>query len=223
MAQSNGAEAPLGDPLAKQELNLHARAKLLRWLAELCAGLKFSRQTWHLAVHYVDGFLRTKHWPRDSWQILGQAALLVASKVQEVHAWDVEDAVWRADHSFTVEELLQCERELLTTLNWCMLPPTTVELLCARLATHHPQSRLWELLDAALLCWPTLPPSGLVAAALALDGVPCADQGTDQGALCEQLAPLYAHAQPSSLHRQTLLSRGLDKQVDQLIQQCLVR
>lgn len=58
------------------------RAILLDWLIEVCEVYKLHRETYYLAVDYIDRFLsRKKEQKKTHLQLLGITALFVAAKV----------------------------------------------------------------------------------------------------------------------------------------------
>jgi hypothetical protein len=202
--------------MAPSWYTLRNRGRLLRWLAHVAEEKRFARHTWHLAAHYVDRFVeRTPSWRLAQAQMLGAAALLVASKLEEPEgrAWTVASAVHLCCNQFGAAELVACERQLLITLDWCLVLPTAVQVLFDRLGDQiQEHSCLLSIVDAALICWPALAPSAVAAAALALR-VPCAPADP---ALVDQLAALCACAGPVVLAHQTRLSPQLKRQVKQI-------
>jgi hypothetical protein len=147
--------------------------------------------------------------------MLGAAALLVASKFEETEgrAWTVASAVGLSCNQFNAAELVACERQLITTLDWCLVLPTAVQVLFDRLGDQiQEHSCLLSVVDAALLCWPALAPSAVAAAALALR-IPSAPADP---ALVNQLAALCARAGPVVLAHQTRLAPRLKQQVKQI-------
>ncbi|EYC25492.1 hypothetical protein Y032_0011g1235 [Ancylostoma ceylanicum] len=65
------------------ELAPRTRAVLVDWMMEVCGSEKQHRETFHLAVDYVDRFLGTFHGIRSqNFQLVGTAALFLASKYE---------------------------------------------------------------------------------------------------------------------------------------------
>ncbi|KHJ81485.1 cyclin domain protein, partial [Oesophagostomum dentatum] len=67
------------------ELVPRTRAILVDWMMEVCGHEKQHRETFHLAVDYVDRFLGTFHGIRSqNFQLVGTAALFLASKYEVI-------------------------------------------------------------------------------------------------------------------------------------------
>ncbi|VDO34500.1 unnamed protein product [Haemonchus placei] len=65
------------------ELTPHTRAILVDWMMEVCSSEKQHRETFHLAVDYVDRFLATFQGIRSqTYQLVGTSALFLASKYE---------------------------------------------------------------------------------------------------------------------------------------------
>uniref|UniRef100_A0A1I7XNX8 Cyclin N-terminal domain-containing protein n=1 Tax=Heterorhabditis bacteriophora TaxID=37862 RepID=A0A1I7XNX8_HETBA len=66
-----------------EDLNPRTRSVLLDWMMEVCDSEKQHRETYHLAVDYVDRFLTTfKNVRADTFQLVGTTALFLASKYE---------------------------------------------------------------------------------------------------------------------------------------------
>lgn len=59
------------------------RCKLVNWLIEVCMHFRLHRETFYLAVHYVDRYF-TLHWgiERSKLQLIGIASLFIAAKLE---------------------------------------------------------------------------------------------------------------------------------------------
>lgn len=68
------------------DVNSKMRTILVDWLAEVVEDFDLSIETLHLAVNYVDRYLSRKPITRNFLQLLGIAALLVASYVFKLPA-----------------------------------------------------------------------------------------------------------------------------------------
>ncbi len=63
------------------------RAILLDWLVEICYAYRLHRETWHLALEYMDRFMTCcKQQMRvDRLQLIGMTCLFLAAKVEEIY------------------------------------------------------------------------------------------------------------------------------------------
>jgi hypothetical protein len=114
---------------AHPELKPSMRAILLDWLRELSCpdgGYKLHRSTYHTAVNVFDRFMsRRVNVPRTKVQLIGAAALLIASKLEESYrSPNVETLLFYCDGLYQRRELLRVEALILRTLDWRVTPPT---------------------------------------------------------------------------------------------------
>ena len=61
------------------------RAKLLGWLVDVQIDFDFSQESLYIAINIVDAFLYSERVDRQHLQLLGAAAMLVATKYEEMH------------------------------------------------------------------------------------------------------------------------------------------
>ncbi len=80
------------------------RTMLLDWISEVCEEFRQKRETLHLATFYIDKFLsKTQNYPLGKLQLIGAAALLVASKMEEILTPRLRDLVFATNSGFTSE------------------------------------------------------------------------------------------------------------------------
>ncbi|KAL1459287.1 hypothetical protein WDU94_011288 [Cyamophila willieti] len=76
---------PKANYMRKQpDINAEMRSVLVDWLIEVAEEYKMQNETLHLAINYVDRFLSLMSVVRSKLQLLGTAALFVASKYEEI-------------------------------------------------------------------------------------------------------------------------------------------
>ncbi|PKU27128.1 hypothetical protein llap_22568 [Limosa lapponica baueri] len=68
------------------------RAILVDWLVEVGEEYKLQNETLHLAVNYIDRFLSSMSVLRGKLQLVGTAAMLLASKFEEIYPPEVADS-----------------------------------------------------------------------------------------------------------------------------------
>ena len=104
------------------------RAILLDWLVEISYAYRLHRETWHLALEYMDRFLTcSKQAMRvDRLQLIGMSALFLAAKVEEIYPPKLKDfASHMENYSNNNEDAIsQFELFMLKTLNWEISPVT---------------------------------------------------------------------------------------------------
>ena len=77
-----------------------------------------------LTVNYLDGYLSQKKVDKNNLQLLGVACLLVATKLEETEVPEVNDLVTLTKSTYTREEILDTEKEILGELNFNLKAPT---------------------------------------------------------------------------------------------------
>lgn len=106
------------------------RSMCISWMVEVAAEFELSQNTLHLSVASLDRFLsKTRAVPRSQLQLIAVACLLIAAKHEEEMHPSVADLAAMAAHSFTPEDLVRMEALLLTTLKFCLAPPTSYTFL----------------------------------------------------------------------------------------------
>jgi len=165
------------DYLAGQtELLPKMRAVLIDWLVGVHLQFHLLQETLYTTVAILDRFLQVEVGAitRNKLQLVGVAAMLVASKYEEIYAPEVKDFVYITDRAYTEKDILRMEIRILATLKFDLGRPLPLHFLRraskaggVEAATHTLAKYIVELsLGVYSLC--DLPPSKLSAAALAL-------------------------------------------------------
>ncbi|EAT39115.1 AAEL009057-PA [Aedes aegypti] len=103
------------------------RAILLDWLIEVCEVYKLHRETYYLAVDYIDRFLsRKKEQKKTHLQLLGITALFVAAKVEEIYPPKIGEFAYVTDGACSEDDILREELLLLSELQWSINPVTVM-------------------------------------------------------------------------------------------------
>jgi len=101
------------------------RLILLDWLMKLSTEFKFKRETFHYSVNYIDRYLSlSPQLPKTELQLLGTAALFLASKMEEIFIPKLQDFVRTTDNAYTLSQLEVMEKDLVKMLKWQLTPPT---------------------------------------------------------------------------------------------------
>ncbi|KAK4724311.1 hypothetical protein R3W88_027090 [Solanum pinnatisectum] len=122
---------PLSNYMEKVQNNVipSMRTVLVDWLVEVTEEYKLVSDTLYLAVSYIDRFLSSHILVMDKLQLLGVSCMLVASKYEEISPPHVEDFCYITDNTYTREEVVNMERDLLSFLNFEISSPTTITFL----------------------------------------------------------------------------------------------
>lgn len=106
------------------------RAILLDWLIEVCDVYKLHRETYYLAVDYLDRFLSAKNesskTPKTRLQLIGITCLFVAAKVEEIYPPKIGEFAYVTDGACEEEDIIHQEQILLSTLGWKTSPVTII-------------------------------------------------------------------------------------------------
>ncbi|KAK4750500.1 hypothetical protein SAY87_003982 [Trapa incisa] len=108
----------------QKDISPNMRGILVDWLVEVAEEYKLLPETLYLSISYIDRFLSTKVLNRRKLQLLGVASMLVASKYEEITPPHAEDFCYITDNTYTKEEVLKMESDILDSLQFEMGNPT---------------------------------------------------------------------------------------------------
>lgn len=125
------------------------RAILVDWLVEVGEEYKLQNETLYLAVNYIDRFLSSMSVLRGKLQLVGTAAMLLASKFEEIYPPEVAEFVYITDDTYTKKQVLRMEHLVLTVLSFDLAAPTINQFL-TQYFLHQPVSSKVESLSMFL-------------------------------------------------------------------------
>jgi len=105
------------------------RAILVDWLVEVGEEYKLQTETLFLAVSYIDRFLSYMSVQRAKLQLVGAAAMFIASKYEEIYPPDVGEFVYITDDTYNKRQVLRMEHLVLKVLNFDLSAPTSLYFL----------------------------------------------------------------------------------------------
>uniref|UniRef100_A0A8B9HKK6 Cyclin-A2 n=1 Tax=Astyanax mexicanus TaxID=7994 RepID=A0A8B9HKK6_ASTMX len=105
------------------------RAILVDWLVEVGEEYKLQNETLYLAVNYIDRFLSSMSVLRGKLQLVGTAAMLLASKFEEIYPPEVAEFVYITDDTYTKKQVLRMEHLVLKVLSFDLAAPTIIQFL----------------------------------------------------------------------------------------------
>lgn len=108
----------------QRDITSRMRGILVDWLVEVHYKFKLFGPSLWLTVNLLDRYLQKNVISRDRLQLVGVAALLIASKFDEMHPPEVSDCVHITDNSYTKKEVLQMEYSIFETLDFQVCVPT---------------------------------------------------------------------------------------------------
>eukprot|EP00912_Choanoflagellata_sp_UC4_P001939 UC4_evm5s1242 len=112
-----------------QGTNHRMRSILVDWLIEVQVNFKLCAETLYLSISILDRFLVVKAIKRDKLQLASAVAMLIASKHEEIYPPEVEDFVYICADTYTKQEVLNMEREILHSLNFKLAAPLSLHFL----------------------------------------------------------------------------------------------
>ncbi|XP_010271484.1 PREDICTED: putative cyclin-A3-1 isoform X2 [Nelumbo nucifera] len=117
---------PLPDYIEKiqKDITANMRGILVDWLVEVAEEYKLVPDTLYLTVSYIDRFLSSHALNRQRLQLLGVSCMLIASKYEEISPPHVEDFCYITDNTYTKEEVVKMESDVLNLLKFEMGNPT---------------------------------------------------------------------------------------------------
>ncbi|KAI3445924.1 hypothetical protein Pfo_002589 [Paulownia fortunei] len=145
---------PLSSYMEKvqEDINPAMRAILVDWLVEVAEEYKLVSDTLYLTVNYIDRYLSAHKLIRNKLQLLGVSCMLVASKYEEISPPHIEDFCYITDNTYTKEEVVHMERDVLKFLDFEMGNPTTKTFL--RIFTRAAQEKpMFSNLQFDFLCY----------------------------------------------------------------------
>lgn len=116
--------------MSRQEhITARMRAILIDWMLEVSYKFKLVAETYFLAISIVDRYLQRRVVARADLQLVGVASILVASKVEEVYSIEIGDLVYIADNTYTKQQIVEAERDVLFTVGWNVTVPYPIQFL----------------------------------------------------------------------------------------------
>lgn len=112
------------------------RAILVDWLVEVGEEYKLQNETLYLAVNYIDRFLSSMSVLRGKLQLVGTAAMLLASKFEEIYPPEVAEFVYITDDTYTKKQVLRMEHLVLKVLSFDLASPTINQFLTQYFLQH---------------------------------------------------------------------------------------
>merc|ERR1712121_58051 len=112
-------------------INEKMRSVLVDWLVEVQIQFKLLQETLFSTISIVDRFLSVEGMTitRSKLQLVGVAAMFLASKVEEVYAPACSDFVYITDHAYTEDAIKQMEMKILQTLKFSLFEPLSIHFL----------------------------------------------------------------------------------------------
>jgi len=111
------------------DLNAKYRTIMVDWMAEVVVKFGLLTETFFLSVNIIDRFLQHKAVARTRFQLVGIAAMLIASKFEEIYTPKVDDFIYITANAYSREDLLKMEKMMLMTLDFNLNIPSPLHFL----------------------------------------------------------------------------------------------
>ncbi|XP_011191400.1 G2/mitotic-specific cyclin-A [Zeugodacus cucurbitae] len=106
------------------DINHSMRTILVDWLVEVSEEYNLDTETLYLSVSYIDRFLSQMSVVRSKLQLVGTAAMYIASKYEEIYPPDVGEFVFITDDTYNKAQVLRMEQIILKILAFDLCTPT---------------------------------------------------------------------------------------------------
>nr|XP_043617769.1 G2/mitotic-specific cyclin C13-1-like [Erigeron canadensis] len=122
---------PMGDYIEKvqKDVSVNMRGVLVDWLVEVAEEYKLLPDTLYLTVSYIDKYLSMNVLNRQRLQLLGVSSMLIAAKYEEISPPHTEDFCYITDNTYTKQEVVKMEADVLKSLKFEMGNPTVKSFL----------------------------------------------------------------------------------------------
>lgn len=107
------------------DINDSMRSILVDWLVEVSEEYRLQGETLCLAVNYIDRFLSFMSVVRAKLQLVGTAAMFIASKYEEIYPPEIGEFVYITDDTYTKQQVLRMEKLLLKVLSFDLCAPSS--------------------------------------------------------------------------------------------------
>ncbi|XP_030385511.1 G2/mitotic-specific cyclin-A [Scaptodrosophila lebanonensis] len=108
----------------QNDINHSMRTILVDWLVEVSEEYNLDTETLYLSVVFIDRFLSQMSVVRSKLQLVGTAAMYIASKYEEIYPPDVGEFVFITDDTYNKSQVLRMEQIILKILSFDLCTPT---------------------------------------------------------------------------------------------------
>jgi len=112
-------------------INGKMRGVLLDWLIEVHLQFKLLQETLYMTTFIIDRFLQVEGLTirRKKLQLVGVTSMLIASKVEEMYAPEVNDFVYITDNAYSANEIKEMEIRILNSIRFGLGRPLPLHFL----------------------------------------------------------------------------------------------
>ena len=111
------------------EVNKQMRAILVDWIIDVHKKFNFQQETLHLTINLLDRYLSKRNIKKIEFQLLGVTCLFISAKYEEIYKLEIHDFIYVTDNTYTINDLLSMEREVLNVLDFKLTVTTAYKLI----------------------------------------------------------------------------------------------
>lgn len=111
------------------DIDSKKRAILVNWLVDVADEFDLESETLFICVNLIDRFLSQMSLPTINLQLLGVAAMFIASKYEEIYPPYLHQFVEVTDDTYSGRQIRRMEQEILKALNFRISMPTIIYFL----------------------------------------------------------------------------------------------
>lgn len=138
----------------QDDIDSKKRAILIKWLVEVCDEYDLESETLFIAIGIIDRFLSKMAIPTCNFQLLGVAAMFIASKYEEIYPPNLYQFIELTEESYSGSQIRQMEQEILKALDFRIAVPTITYFLRQIFAFNKFNKKVYDL--AEYLCYLSL-------------------------------------------------------------------
>ena len=102
---------------------------LADWMIEVISRFDTCNETTFLAINILDKYLSRVEVQQRDLQLIGVAAILTASKCEDIYAIALDDLVAITGNAVAAEDVVAQERKIVTAIDWCLTSPYSIHFL----------------------------------------------------------------------------------------------
>ncbi|CAL9215134.1 unnamed protein product [Arabidopsis halleri] len=121
----------------QKDVTQSMRGILVDWLVEVSEEYTLASDTLYLTVYLIDWFLHGNYVQRQQLQLLGITCMLIASKYEEICAPRIEEFCFITDNTYTRDQVLEMENQVLKHFSFQIYTPTPKTFLRRFLRAAH--------------------------------------------------------------------------------------
>ena len=109
------------------EINEQMRSILIDWIIDVDEKFGFTDETLFMTILIIDRYSTQNDISKIKYQLLGIVAMLIACKHEEIYVPKIDDFIYITDNTYTREEVLEMENNVLKCLNFSLLYPSPIK------------------------------------------------------------------------------------------------